>query len=81
MDFDEAIAKYEHAYRVFLGKHPELVRWLTATAGNVYDHGSSNVWEDNYDQPGSAANHYQDISVRRVFGPPCDCRIARRRHQ
>jgi len=65
--FDDAIAEYEQAYRVFLEEHPELVRWLTATAGNVYDHSVSNVWEDNYNQPGPAANHYQDISVRRVI--------------
>lgn len=57
MGFDEAIAEYEQAYRVFLGEHPELVSWLTSTAGNVYDHSVSNVWEDNYDQPGPAAKH------------------------
>jgi len=67
VSFDEAIAEYEQSYRVYLAEHPELVRWLTSTAGNVYDHSVDNVWEDNYHQPGSAANHYQDISVRRVI--------------
>lgn len=64
--FGEAIAEYEEAYRVHLREHPEIVSWLTTTAGNVYDHGVDNVWDDDYDQPGPVANHYQDISVRRV---------------
>jgi hypothetical protein len=65
--FDEAIAEYEQAYRVHLAEHPEVVTWLTSTAGNVYDHSVDNIWEDDYAQPGPAANHYQDISVRRVI--------------
>lgn len=65
--FDEAIAEYEQSYRVYLAEHPEVVNWLTSTAGNIYDHSVDNVWEDDYDQPGPAANHYQDISVRRVI--------------
>ena len=67
VSFNEAIEEYEQSYRVYLSEHPELVRWLTSTAGNVYDHSVDNVWEDIYHQPGSAANHYQDISVRRVI--------------
>ena len=67
VSFDEAISEYEQSYRAYLAEHPELVTWLTSTAGNVYDHSVDNVWENEYHQPGSAANHYQDISVRRVI--------------
>lgn len=66
VSFDRAIAEYENAYRAYLTRHPEVVDWLTTTAGNVYDHSVDNVWDAGYDQPGPEANHYQDISVRRV---------------
>jgi len=65
--FDDAIAEYEQSYRVYLAEHPDVVTWLTTTAGNVYDHSVDNVWDDEYVQPGPVANHYQDISVRRVI--------------
>jgi len=65
--FEAAIAEYEQAYRVHLTAHPEIVDWLVAEAGNVYDERVANVYDDDYVQPGSAPNHYQDISVRRVI--------------
>lgn len=64
--FDAAIAEYEEAYRVHLHRHPEIVRWLVAEAGNVYDERVANVFDDSYVQPSPVPNHYQDISVRRV---------------
>ena len=65
--FEAAIAEYEAAYRAHLVGHPELVEWLTEDCGNVYDHSVDNVFDDDYAQPGPVANHYQDISVRRVI--------------
>lgn len=67
VDFEAAIAEYEQAYRVHLHRHPEIVDWLVTRCGNVYDHTVDNVHDDSYVQPGPAANHYQDISVRRVI--------------
>lgn len=64
--FDDAIAEYEESYRVHLHRHPEIVEWLVAEAGNVYDERVANVHDDDYAQPGPNPNHYQDISVRRV---------------
>jgi hypothetical protein len=63
---DDAILEYEASYRRFLLDRPGLVRFLVETCGNVYDWGVENVHDDGYHQPGSAANHYQDIAVRRV---------------
>lgn len=65
--FNEAIKEYEAAYRHFLRSQPALVRFLTAVCGNVYDDNISNVYDDSYEQPHTAMNHYQDISVRRVI--------------
>lgn len=64
--FERAIAEYEEAYRVYLRRTPELVDWLVSHCGNVYDHSVDNVYDDDYVQPVETANHYQDISVRRV---------------
>lgn len=78
--FAEAIAEYEESYRRHLGNHPELVEWLVSRCGNVYDHSVDNVFDDDYEQSGPAANHYQDISVRRVIaeltGPHDDAAAA-----
>ncbi len=67
VDFGTAIAEYEASYRAHLRQRPELVEWLTTECGNVYDHSIDNVYDDDYAQPGPGANHYQDISVRRVI--------------
>jgi hypothetical protein len=62
----EAILEYEASYRAFLTARRPLVAFLAEACGNVYDWGVENVFEDDYDQPSTPANHYQDISVRRV---------------
>ena len=68
-----AIAEYEEAYRRFLRDRPALVRFLVTTCGNVYDDRVENAAEpDDYDQPGTVRNHYQDISVRRVISELVD---------
>jgi hypothetical protein len=68
-----AIAEYEEAYRRFLRDRPALVRFLVTTCGNVYDDRVENASEpDEYDQPGTVRNHYQDISVRRVISELVD---------
>ncbi|MCB8943326.1 MAG: hypothetical protein H6658_06200 [Ardenticatenaceae bacterium] len=61
-----AIVEYEAAYRHFLHSQPALVRFLVTVCGNVYDDNITNVYDDEYEQPHTAMNHYQDISVRRV---------------
>ncbi|MFN3255571.1 MAG: hypothetical protein ACE37B_07735 [Ilumatobacter sp.] len=72
VDFDTAIAEYEEAYRVHLRRNPAIVDWLVTHCANVYDHSVDNVHDDDYVQPGPAANHYQDISVRRVVAELAD---------
>lgn len=72
VDFDTAIAEYEEAYRVHLRRNPAMVEWLVSRCGNVYDHSVENVHDEDYHQPGPAANHYQDISVRRVVAELAD---------
>ena len=67
-----AILEYEEAYRHFLRAEPALVRFLVTTCGNVYDDNPSNVFDDAYEQPHTALNHYQDISVRRVVSELVD---------
>jgi len=62
-----AIAEYEEAYRRFLRDRPALVEFLSIDCGNVYDYAVDNVYDDDYDQPSTPMNHYQDISVRRVM--------------
>jgi hypothetical protein len=69
---DQAIAEYEASYRRYLRERPALVRFLTTTCGNVYDFDVSNVHDDDYEQPDTAMNHYQDISVRRVVSELVD---------
>lgn len=70
--FDEAIAEYEESYRRFLRDRPALVAFLARRCGNVYDDNPSNVFDDEYVQPHTAMNHYQDISVRRVMAELAD---------
>ena len=67
-----AIAEYEQAYRVFLRDRRPLVAFLAEHCGNVYDWGVENVFDDEYEQPDTPANHYQDISVRRVMAELAD---------
>lgn len=67
-----AIVEYEEAYRRFLRERPALVRFLITTCGNVYDDRVENVHDDDYLQPRTIQNHYQDISVRRVIGELVD---------
>jgi hypothetical protein len=68
----EALKEYEAAYRHFLRANPPLVQFLTTTCGNVYDDNVTNVYDDEYEQPHTAMNHYQDISVRRVISELVD---------
>jgi hypothetical protein len=68
----KAILEYEQSYRVFLRDRRPLVAFLAETCGNVYDWGVENVHDDDYDQPDTVANHYQDISVRRVIAELAD---------
>ncbi len=63
----EAIVEYEASYRAFLRDRPALVTFLTTVCGNVYDDAVTNVHDLDYDQPDTAANHYQDIAVRRII--------------
>jgi hypothetical protein len=67
-----AIAVYEASYRRYLRHRPALVRFLVETCGNVYDYAVDNVRDDDYIQPHTAMNHYQDISVRRVIAELVD---------
>ncbi len=68
----EAIVEYEQAYRVFLRARPALVTFLVTVCGNVFDDNPTNVFDADYDQPHTAMNHYQDISVRRVISELVD---------
>lgn len=70
--FNQAIAEYEQCYRVYLRSNPELVEWMTTWCGNVYDDHPSNVDDDEYLQPFTRRNHYQDIAVRRVIAELVD---------
>ncbi len=67
-----AIREYEESYRVFLTDRRPLVAFLTEACGNVYDDAVENVWTNEYDQPGTPSNHYQDIAVRRVIAELAD---------
>jgi len=67
-----AIVEYEAAYRHFLQDNPALVTFLTTCCGNVYDDNVGNVHDDSYEQPHTAMNHYQDISVRRIIAELVD---------
>jgi hypothetical protein len=72
VQFAVAIGEYEQAYRCYLRDRPALVEWLVTTCGNVYDSDPTNVYDDDYLQPHTAMNHYQDISVRRVIAELVD---------
>lgn len=63
----EAIREYEASYRAFLLANRPLVAFLAEACGNVYDNAVSNVFDDDYLQPHTPSNHYQDISVRHVI--------------
>jgi len=67
-----AILEYEASYRRYLRDRPALVRFLVTTCGNVYDYAVENVRDEDYDQPDTPMNHYQDISVRRVVAELVD---------
>jgi hypothetical protein len=67
-----AILEYEASYRRYLRDRPALVRFVTASCGNVYDYAVENVFDDDYEQPHTPMNHYQDISVRRVIAELVD---------
>ena len=67
-----AIAEYEQSYRVFLLANRPLVAFLAEHCGNVYDEAVANAWDDDYHQPHTTSNHYQDISVRRVIAELAD---------
>ena len=67
-----SILEYEESYRRHLRAQPALVRFLVTTCGNVYDDNVSNVFDDAYEQPHTALNHYQDIAVRRVVSELVD---------
>jgi hypothetical protein len=67
-----AILEYEEAYRRYLHDRPELVGFLVEACGNVYDDNPTNVYDNDYEQPHTAMNHYQDISVRRVIAELVD---------
>jgi hypothetical protein len=68
----EAILEYEAAYRAFLIARRPLVAFLAETCGNVYDNAVDNVHDADYEQPHTASNHYQDISVRRAIAELAD---------
>ena len=67
-----AILEYEASYRAYLRDRRPLVAFLAATCGNVYDEAVENVFSDDYDQPDTLSNHYQDVSVRRVIAELAD---------
>ena len=67
-----AILEYEASYRRYLRDRRALVRFLVEACGNVYDYAVENVRNDDYEQPHTPMNHYQDISVRRVVGELVD---------
>jgi hypothetical protein len=70
--FHVAITEYEQSYQVYLHDHPEIMNWLAAWCGNVYDDNRANVFDDEYFQPHTRQNHYQDIAVRRVIAELVD---------
>jgi hypothetical protein len=68
----EALREYEQSYRLYLQSRPALVEFLVTVCGNVYDDRVSNVFDEHYEQPHTAANHYQDIAIRRVISELVD---------
>lgn len=67
-----AILEYEEAYRRYLHDRPDLVNFLVEACGNVYDDNPTNVFDNDYEQPHTVMNHYQDISVRHVIAELVD---------
>ena len=67
-----AIEEYEQSYRSFLTANRPLVAFLAQACGNVYDEAVANAWDNDYLQPQTPSNHYQDISVRRVIAELAD---------
>jgi hypothetical protein len=67
-----AITEYEASYRAFLRANRSLLAFLAEQCGNVYDNAVSNVYDDDYLQPHTTSNHYQDISTRRVMAELVD---------
>jgi hypothetical protein len=67
-----AIVEYEASYRAFLRDRRPLVAFLVTACGNVYDDSIGNVFDDEYFQPDTISNHYQDIAVRRVIAELAD---------
>ncbi len=67
-----AIREYEASYRRYLRDRPALVQFLASACGNVYDFDVTNVHDEDYEQPHTDMNHYQDISVRRVMSELVD---------
>lgn len=67
-----AIREYEASYRRYLRDRPALVQFLASACGNVYDFDVTNVRDEDYEQPHTDMNHYQDISVRRVMSELVD---------
>ena len=68
----EAIVEYEMSYAAFLRDRRPLVAFLASSCGNVYDERVANVHDDEYIQPNTSSNHYQDIAVRRVIAALAD---------
>jgi hypothetical protein len=68
----EAVRDYEASYRAFMTARRPLVAFLAEQCGNVYDDAVANVFDADYDQPDTASNHFQDISVRRVIAELAD---------
>ena len=69
---DVAIVEYEEAYRRYLRRTPALVEFLVTTAETCTTTTSPMSTTTSYDQPHTAMNHYQDISVRRVIAELVD---------
>jgi ribonuclease Z len=65
---EAALALYEEAYLRFFSRHPLVLDWLVQTAADVYDTEPANTASgvDYAAQSPSAANHLQDIAIRRA---------------
>tara|TARA_Y100000310_G_scaffold159115_1_gene158608 strand:- start:21945 stop:22715 length:771 start_codon:yes stop_codon:yes gene_type:complete len=65
---DQAIEIYEEGYYQYLSNNSDVLDWLTNTASEVYDLDPSNVNSGlDYKIQECNANHFQDISIRRVL--------------
>lgn len=64
----KAIQLYEEAYHHHLKTHPEIVEWFVRTASEIYDTDTSNVGSGiDYAVQEGVAEHFQDITIRRVL--------------